>query len=191
MPFSLRSWHIRDTVWKFSGAILLRRLIIVVSGTFFALTLVVTGATPSPFCGKFANQGTAPGPAFGKATGDSATSANESRPSASQSLANFDRPQRCSRRQLRMLVHNARTAADHAKLAVYFRTRERECRINEAAQQGALREYLREYAKYPSKYPTRGDIARGLAAYYGQQAKKAADQALEHETLATALRAKE
>jgi hypothetical protein len=94
-----------------------------------------------------------------------------------------------SSRQLRTLIRNARTPEDHDRLALYFRTLEREFHHKQTQQQQALAGYLNGSVWFPSKYPTRGDSARSLASYYGMKARKAARPALEQERLAAELRA--
>lgn len=168
MPFSLLLRHIRGAMRKFSESRPPKGLVIVLAHT---LTMMVIMA----------------GPSVGQKPGDSATQTSKS-DSASRSSADLVHQQRYSRRQLRALVRNVRTADDHATLAAYFRAQEREFRTKEAVQQELLQEYLKEHTKCPSKYPTRGDTARDLAAYYGLQAQKASRLALEQEELANKLR---
>jgi hypothetical protein len=188
MPFSLLLRHIHGAMWKSSGKRVRKGLVVVLAHTFLTTMMVVADPTPNPSWGNSAKQSAVSEPTLGQKAGDSATSAGRSDSSASQSSADLVRPQPYSRKQLRALVRNVRTADDHAALATYFRTREREFRTKEAAQQELLREYLKGHTKYPSKYPTRGDTARDLASYYSLQAQKASSLALEHEKSATELR---
>jgi hypothetical protein len=85
-----------------------------------------------------------------------------------------------TRKQLRALVRSARTAEDHERLAVYFRARAFEFSTRAAEQEHEFTEYIRNPGGYPSKYPTRGDAAKGLAAYYRIKATQANSLASEH-----------
>jgi hypothetical protein len=85
-----------------------------------------------------------------------------------------------TRKQLRALVRGAHTAEDHKRLALYFRARAVEFSAKAAEQEQAFTEYIRNPGGYPSKYPTRGDVAKGLAAYYRMKANQANSLASEH-----------
>ncbi len=90
--------------------------------------------------------------------------------------------QELSRNDLHALVRNAKTAADHRRLAAHFRGES--ARL--LADQKEHVELARYYDEHPlnTKYPTPGDHCRQLAGYYGLAAKTAWELARNHEDLA-------
>ena len=79
-----------------------------------------------------------------------------------------------TKKEVKALIANARTRADHEKLAAYYRSEA--ARLS--AQQHDHVEEAAEYSKNPSnhpvpKYPTLGQHCRDLAGYYGMAAQKA------------------
>src|SRR5579864_3454351 len=126
MPFSLLLRHIHCAMWKSSMKPPPKGLVIVLVSAFLTTMVVVAGSTPNPAWGNSDKQSAVAEPTLGQQTEESARSAGDS--STSQNSANLVRPQRYSRRQLRALVRNVRTADDHATLAAYFRAQEREFR---------------------------------------------------------------
>jgi hypothetical protein len=90
-----------------------------------------------------------------------------------------------SKKEVKALIANAKTAADHQRLAAYYR--DEATRLKERQQEHE--EEAIEYSKNPwcytvPKYPTLGQHCRQLAGYYGMGAQKALKMAELHESLA-------
>ena len=88
-----------------------------------------------------------------------------------------------SKTEVGSLIANARSAADHQKLAAYYRS---EAERLESERQ----DHLEEAGKYSEnkharpKYASGGQHCRALAGYYGKAAQKARSLAEMHEGMA-------
>jgi hypothetical protein len=89
-----------------------------------------------------------------------------------------------TKKELKALTASAKTAADHERLAEYYRFEAKRLETKQREHERELAEYYENPVRYPSKYPTMGDHCRSLAAYYKMAASKANAQADMHERLA-------
>jgi hypothetical protein len=96
--------------------------------------------------------------------------------------------QTLTKRELKAFTASARTAADHERIAEYYRVEAKRLGAKQHEHEQELAEYYKNPVRYPSKYPTMGDHCRSLAAYYKMAALKAAAQADMHERLAQDVR---
>jgi hypothetical protein len=94
--------------------------------------------------------------------------------------------QTLTKKELKALTASAKTAADHERIADYYRSEAKRLQAKEHEQE--LGEYYKNPARYPSKYPTMGDHCRSLASYYKMAATRATAQADMHERLAQGVR---
>lgn len=91
---------------------------------------------------------------------------------------------RLSRKELKDLIANARTAADHQKLAAHFRSEQARHEEERTEHEELRKEYERNSTRDPSKFPTMGDHRRSLAQSAALSAKQAQAMAAIHEELA-------
>lgn len=93
-----------------------------------------------------------------------------------------------SKKELRTLITSANTAADHERIADYYRSEAKRLERKRLEHEQELAEYYKNPARYPGKYPTMGDHCRSLAAYYQIAAQKANAKADMHSRLAQDVR---
>lgn len=93
-----------------------------------------------------------------------------------------------TRKELKGLIASAKTAADHERIAVYYRAQAQQLEAKHREHEEDLAEYYRNPSRYPSKYPTMGDHCRSLAGYYKMAVERAANLAEIHEKLAREVR---
>lgn len=93
-----------------------------------------------------------------------------------------------TRKELKALIASAKTAADHQRIAAYYRAKARQLEVKHREHEEDLAEYYRNPSRYLSKYPTMGDHCRGLATYYKMAAERATTLAQMHERLAQEVR---
>jgi hypothetical protein len=90
-----------------------------------------------------------------------------------------------NKKEVKELIANARTPADHERLAAYYRAEAARMQAEEQEHSEQAAEYFKDPSRHPiPKYPTMGQHCRDLAGYYGQAATKAAELASMHEELA-------
>ncbi len=93
-----------------------------------------------------------------------------------------------SKKELKRLITSASTAADHQRIADYYRSEAKRLEQKRLEHEQELAEYYKNPARYPGKYPTMGDHCRSLAAYYQIAARKANAKADMHLRLAQGVR---
>lgn len=93
--------------------------------------------------------------------------------------------QEMSKKQVKALIANARTRADHKRLAAYYRSEAARLKAKQQDHEEEAAEYFQNPSNHPvPKYPTLGQHCRDLSGYYGMAAQKAAAMAELHENLA-------
>jgi hypothetical protein len=89
------------------------------------------------------------------------------------------------KREVKALIASANTAADHQKLALYFRDEVARLRAKQQEHEEEAAEYFKNPSRHPiPKYPTLGQHCRDLAASYKMGAQQAIKLAELHESLA-------
>ena len=90
-----------------------------------------------------------------------------------------------SKKEVKALIASAKTAADHQKLATYYRQEAAVLQEKQQEHEEEAAEYFKNPSSHPvPKYPTLGQHCRDLAANYKMTAQKAQKLAELHESLA-------
>jgi hypothetical protein len=96
-----------------------------------------------------------------------------------------DSTPKMGKREVKALIGSAKTAADHQKLATYFRQEAARLRAKQQEHEEEAAEYFKNPSNHPvPKYPTLGQHCRDLAANYKMAAEKVLTLAELHESLA-------
>ena len=89
------------------------------------------------------------------------------------------------KKEVKALITNATTRADHEKLAAYYRSEVAGLKTKQQDHEEEAAEYFKNPSSHPSpKYPTLGQHCRDLAGYYRMAAQKAEAMAEMHESMA-------
>lgn len=90
-----------------------------------------------------------------------------------------------SKKEVKALIANASSRADHEKLAAYYQGEAARLKAEQRDHEEEAAEYFKNPSSHPvPKYPTLGQHCRDLAGYYGMAAQKAEAMAEMHQTLA-------
>lgn len=94
-----------------------------------------------------------------------------------------------TKKQLKALVANAKTPANHMELAAYYRGEAERLKAKQNEHEEEAAEYYKDPLRHPGpKYPTLGQHCRDLAYYYGKAAERAQRLASVHEQMAAIAR---
>jgi hypothetical protein len=75
--------------------------------------------------------------------------------------------QTLTKKELKALIASAKTAAEHERIAEYYRSEAKRFQAMQQEHEQQLAEYYNDYSTYhPSKYPTWPDHCRNLAGHY-------------------------
>jgi len=93
--------------------------------------------------------------------------------------------QSLTKKELKVLIANARTPEDHRRIAAYYRAEEGQLRAKQREHEAELAEYLKNPSSHPvPKWPTMDQHCRQLIFYYDKAAQKAFAMADLHEKMA-------
>lgn len=102
-----------------------------------------------------------------------------------QTAVSQQQTQRLTKKELKMLIANARTPEDHRRIAAYYRAEEGQLRAKQREHEVELAEYLKNPSSHPvPKWPTMDQHCRQLIFYYNKAAQKAFAMADLHEKMA-------
>lgn len=105
-------------------------------------------------------------------------------PSARASEANL------SKKEVKTLIANAKTARDHERLAAYYRSQEQFAKAKGNEHQEMLRRYQEDPLSHPlTKWPTPEYHCSALVRIFGAQARHDATLAERQEKMAASLKA--
>lgn len=104
---------------------------------------------------------------------------------AAQTAAPQQQTQRLTKKELKMLIANARTPEDHRRIAAYYRAEGDQLKVKQRAHEEELAEYLKNPSSHPvPKWPTMDQHCRQLIFYYDKAAQMAFAMADLHEKMA-------
>lgn len=107
--------------------------------------------------------------------------------SGNSQTATVQQTQKLSKRELRVLIANARTPEDHEMAATHYRAEAERLRAKQREHEEELAAYLKNPSSHPSpKWPTLDQHCRQLAYYYGKASEKALALAALHDQMARA-----
>lgn len=90
-----------------------------------------------------------------------------------------------SKQELKALIANAKTPADHEKLAAHYRAEAEHLKAEQEDHAEEAAAYFKDPSSHPvPKWPTMGQHCKDLAASYGMAAQKALSLADSHEKMA-------
>lgn len=93
--------------------------------------------------------------------------------------------QELSKKEVKLLIANARTPEDHERLAAYFRAEGERLKAEQQEHREMLDAYLKNPTSHPiPKWPTLGEHCRDLVFYYGRAAEQAFALANLHDQMA-------
>lgn len=99
--------------------------------------------------------------------------------------ATAQRAQRLSRKELKVLIANARTPEEHERIASWYRADAARLKAQQNEHEKEAQEYFKNPSSHPiPKWPTYGQHCKELAAYYDSQTRKELALADVHEQLA-------
>lgn len=109
--------------------------------------------------------------------------------SGNSQTATVQQAQRLNKKELRVLIANARSPEEHERIATYYRAEAERLTAMQRDHEEELAAYLKNPSSHPSpKWPTLDQHCRQLAYYYGKAAEKALALADLHDRMATAIR---
>ncbi len=107
--------------------------------------------------------------------------------SGNPQTATVQQAQKLSKKELRVLIANARTPEDHERIATHYRAEAERLRTKQREHEEELAAYLKNPSSHPSpKWPTLDQHCRQLAYYYGKASEKALALADLHDQMARA-----
>lgn len=93
--------------------------------------------------------------------------------------------QKLSKKELKLLIANARSPEDHERIATYYRVQGEQLKAKQREHEKELAEYLQNPSSHPvPKWPTMGEVCRNLVFHYSSAAQKAFALADLHEQMA-------
>lgn len=93
--------------------------------------------------------------------------------------------QELSKKDVKILIANARTPADHERIAAYYRAEGQRLKVEQQDHQKMLEAYLKNPSTHTiPKWPTMEQHCRNLIAYYGKAAQQAFALADLHDQMA-------
>lgn len=93
--------------------------------------------------------------------------------------------QELSKKEVKLLIANARTSEDHERLAAYFRAEGEHLKSEQQEHREMLDAYLKNPTSHPiPRWPTLGVHCRDLVFYYGKAAEQAFALADLHDQMA-------
>jgi hypothetical protein len=103
----------------------------------------------------------------------------------SAQTATAQEAQKPSKKELKVLIANARTPADHEKIATHYRVEAEQLKLRQREHEKELAAYLENPSSHPSpKWPTMEQHCRQLIFYYSKTAEKALALADLHDRMA-------